>query len=72
MAIIIQNVSKKYGHGLQHYQLLINRKVIANFTHIYKDGLASCLHAAARAASDPQRQENLDDWALIEALVNHK
>lgn len=70
MSIIIQNVSKKYGSGVQDYELRINRKVIARFRHVYENGLAQCLRNAAAAAADPRRQEVLDEENLLRETIN--
>lgn len=76
MSIIIQNITErdthsKYGRGLQHYELRINQKVIAYFTHIFEEGLGACLRAAAYAADDPGRTEVVDDMDLIRDIVGH-
>ena len=74
MSVIIQNVTERdghgeYGKGLQHYELRINAKIIAQFTHTYENGLARCLELAARAAKNPNRFEVQADNELIKALV---
>jgi hypothetical protein len=56
MAVLIVNVSEDhavpYGSGIQHYELRINYKVLAKFTHTFEDGLAICLRKAADAMEE--------------------
>ena len=53
MAIIILNVTekygKKYGEGVQVYEPFINRQLKCMFTHEFEDGLSACLRRAADA-----------------------
>ena len=58
MAVIILNISEEYGKGEQEYQLRINKKHIAYFTHVFEEGLGECLRKAAEAA-DHQVQMDL-------------
>jgi len=48
--IAIINKSKNYGKGVQTYDLMINKKKITSFTHVFEDGLAECLRKASEAA----------------------
>ena len=58
MAVVIVNISGHYGYGEQEYELRINHKHIAYFTHVYEEGLGECLRKAAEAA-DHQVQVDL-------------
>lgn len=71
MSIIIQNMSKGYGRGIQQYDLRINRKLIAKFEHVFEEGLAVCLRKAAVAAENPNREEIQEDRELIALIHKH-
>jgi hypothetical protein len=69
--IAIVNVDKNLRpSGTHDYELRINRKVVARFTHEREHGLATCLQLAAVAAQDPRRQEVLDDEAFLAACLS--
>lgn len=77
MSIIITNVSEEhgvpYGSGLQHYELKINRKLMAEFTHTFEDGLSECLRRAADAFEEQERFHCLQHiYNLLEIDFNDK
>lgn len=58
MSVIINNVSTHDDlEGVNDYELRINRKLIATFSHVRKNGLAACLRRAAEAAEAAERRE---------------
>lgn len=73
MSIIISNITEQkggvYGQGLQHYVVKINTKVIAEYTHQFRDGLAICLQKASVAVADPHRLEVQNENAFLESLT---
>lgn len=70
MSVVIQNITEKpSATGPHRYALRINHKVIAYFEHNREDGLAECLRKAAVAATNPRRQEILDNEALLDACL---
>lgn len=48
------DISKEEGKELCYYELFINKEMITSFTHVREDGLAVCLHKAARAVERTQ------------------
>lgn len=69
MSIHIHNMSHEhgvaYGQGEQHYELCINRKVLAKFTHNFEDGLATCLRKAADAIEAQKATSNSLKWKIL-------
>lgn len=74
MAIIIQNISgDNFDYtGINHYQIRINQKVIAEFDHTRSEGLAKCLRLAADAVEDPMRVEKVNEFKLLMAMFEEK
>lgn len=72
MGIIIQNMSgEDFGNDvINKYQVRINTKVIAEFEHWRKDGLAECLRKAADAVEDPNRVEVINDRELLKFMLD--
>jgi hypothetical protein len=67
--IAIINTGKRDAEGRHRYRLQINDKLIVEFTHMQRDGLAECLRLAAEAASaahEEQIQSILDAATLNE------
>lgn len=61
MSIIIQNISAEFDPiGVQDYELRINHKVIARFSHNRSDGLVRCLELAAEAADNAMYERIMD------------
>ena len=64
--IAIVNVSEtQYPIGWHNYELRINKKVIATFTHKREEGLTKCLERAAEAVEKAKWMEAkkmLDEW----------
>lgn len=74
--LAIVNVSEDkgvpYGSGKQHYELRLNFKVLAEVEHVYEDGAAKLLRAAADAleakeqfACQPKRKPQLPPGDLL-------
>jgi len=65
--IAIVNVSECPSHiGEQTYELRINERVLARFTHVREQGLALCLFRAACAA---QEYENHKEEFVRKAFI---
>lgn len=73
MAIIIQNISgDNFDYtGINHYQIRINQKVIAEFDHTRSEGLAKCLRLAADAVEDPMRVEKINEYKMLMAMFEN-
>lgn len=73
MSIIITNVSEDYdipyGSGVQHYELKINRNLMAEFTHTFEDGLSECLRKAADAFDKQETMGLHTHWVDLSSLL---
>lgn len=56
--------------GLHNYEVRINSKVITTFTHIRRDGLATCLRKAAVAVEETRAKELYNDLVQLSEKVN--
>ena len=55
MAVIIQNISKKYSRtGMQDYVILINEMEVCRLKHRSEDGLATLLFSSAYAVEEKE------------------
>lgn len=46
-----------YGKGRQIYTLQINNKILAQFEHVFEDGLSRCLYQAYVAACNYEESQ---------------
>lgn len=71
--IIIHNISgDNFDYtGINHYQVRINQKIIAEFDHKRSDGLAECLRLAADAVEDPMRVEKINEYKMLVAMFEN-
>ena len=55
MAVIIQNISKKYSRtGMQDYVILINEMEVCRLQHRSEDGLSTLLFRSAYAVEEKE------------------
>jgi hypothetical protein len=54
--------------GERNYELRINQRVLATFTHARRDGLAACLRAAAAAADTHEEKTRRAENNLLASL----
>lgn len=72
MAVLIVNVTPddRFGSGLQDYELRVNYRCLAKFTHVRQDGLAICLRKAADAFERSEQHSREREELELEFGVN--
>lgn len=66
MSIIISNIGKVEGTNEYRYELCVNKKVLATFTHNRADGLAVCLKKASAAA---KKYQEVERGSLLDEII---